>query len=49
VLETDAWTAALTQAPDRGRTLEGDEIDELLRAMADFVATSNVRVPGLLA
>src|SRR3954454_9684774 len=33
VLEMDVWTAALAQAPDRGRTLEGDEIDELLRAM----------------
>ncbi|HXR40927.1 MAG TPA: HD domain-containing phosphohydrolase, partial [Acidothermaceae bacterium] len=37
LLETDVWTSALAQAPDRGRTLEGDEIDELLRAIADFV------------
>jgi HD-GYP domain-containing protein (c-di-GMP phosphodiesterase class II) len=46
VLEMDAWTAALTQAPDRGRTLEGDEIDELLRAMADFVDLKCPCSPG---
>ena len=37
LLEIDVWTATLEQAPDRGRTLIGDEVDELLRAMADFV------------
>jgi HD-GYP domain-containing protein (c-di-GMP phosphodiesterase class II) len=37
LLEMDVWTAALEQAPDRDRILDGDEIDELLRAMADFV------------
>jgi HD-GYP domain-containing protein (c-di-GMP phosphodiesterase class II) len=37
LLEADVWTAALAQAPDRDRTLTGDEIDELLGAMADFV------------
>ncbi|HEY5858490.1 MAG TPA: HD domain-containing phosphohydrolase [Aldersonia sp.] len=37
LLEMDLWTAALAQAPDRDRTLDGDELDELLRAMADFV------------
>ena len=37
LLEMDVWTAALAQAPDRDRTLNGDELDELLRAMADFV------------
>ncbi len=37
LLEMDVWTAALAQAPDRDRTLTGDEIDELLGAMADFV------------
>ena len=37
LLEIDVWTEALAQAPDRDRTLHGDEIDELLGAMADFV------------
>jgi HD-GYP domain-containing protein (c-di-GMP phosphodiesterase class II) len=37
LLEMDVWTAALAQAPDRDRTLTGDQIDELLGAMADFV------------
>ena len=37
LLEMDVWTEALAQAPDRDRTLNGDELDELLRAMADFV------------
>lgn len=37
LLEMDVWTAALENAPDRGRTLTGDEVDELLGAMADFV------------
>jgi HD-GYP domain-containing protein (c-di-GMP phosphodiesterase class II) len=46
VLEMDVWTAALAQAPDRGRTLEGDEIDELLRAMADFVDLKCPCSPG---
>jgi HD-GYP domain-containing protein (c-di-GMP phosphodiesterase class II) len=46
VLEMDVWTAALAQAPDRGRTLDGDEIDELLRAMADFVDLKCPCSPG---
>ena len=37
LLETDVWTAALAQAPDRDRILDDDEIDELLRAIADFI------------
>ena len=37
LLEMDVWTEALAQAPDRDRTLNSDELDELLRAMADFV------------
>ena len=37
LLEMDLWTAALAQAPDRDRILDGNELDELLRAMADFV------------
>ena len=36
LLEIDVWTAALEQAPDRGRTLIGDEIDELLRGHGGF-------------
>ena len=46
VLEMDVWTAVLAQAPDRGRTLDGDEIDELLRAMADFVDLKCPCSPG---
>src|SRR5262249_18519211 len=46
VLEMDVWTAALAQAPDRGRTLEGEGIDELLRAMADFVDLKCPCSPG---
>jgi len=46
VLETDVWTAALAQAPDLDRTLDGDEIDELLRAMADFVDLKCPCSPG---
>ena len=46
LLETDVWTAALAQAPDRDRTLDGDEIDELLRAMADFVDLKCPCSPG---
>lgn len=37
LLEQDAWAAALARAPDRDRILDGDELDALLRAMADFV------------
>jgi HD-GYP domain-containing protein (c-di-GMP phosphodiesterase class II)/DNA-binding CsgD family transcriptional regulator len=37
LFEMDVWTASLAQAPDRDETLHGEEIDELLRAMADFV------------
>jgi HD-GYP domain-containing protein (c-di-GMP phosphodiesterase class II) len=46
LLEIDVWTATLEQAPDRGRTLVGDEIDELLRAMADFVDLKCPSSPG---
>jgi HD-GYP domain-containing protein (c-di-GMP phosphodiesterase class II) len=46
LLEIDVWTAALAQAPDRNRTLDGDEIDELLRAMADFVDLKSPSSPG---
>jgi HD-GYP domain-containing protein (c-di-GMP phosphodiesterase class II) len=46
LLEMDVWTAALAQAPDRDRTLVGDEIDELLRAMADFVDLKCPCSPG---
>ena len=46
LLEIDVWTAALAQAPDRDRTLIGDEIDELLRAMADFVDLKCPSSPG---
>jgi HD-GYP domain-containing protein (c-di-GMP phosphodiesterase class II) len=46
LLEIDVWTATLAQAPDRSRTLDGDEIDELLRAMADFVDLKCPNSPG---
>jgi len=46
VLEMDVWTAALAQAPDRDRTLDGDEVDELLRAIADFVDLKCPCSPG---
>ncbi|HUO39065.1 MAG TPA: HD domain-containing phosphohydrolase [Mycobacterium sp.] len=46
LLEMDVWTAALAQAPDRDRTLDGHEIDELLRAMADFVDLKCPCSPG---
>jgi HD-GYP domain-containing protein (c-di-GMP phosphodiesterase class II) len=46
LLEMDVWTAALAQAPDRDRILDGDEIDELLRAMADFVDLKCPCSPG---
>lgn len=46
LLEIDVWTAALAQAPDRDRTLDGEEIDELLRAMADFVDLKCPCSPG---
>lgn len=45
ILEQDAWSAALAQAPDRDRTLNNDGLDELLRAMADFV---DLKCPFLL-
>jgi HD-GYP domain-containing protein (c-di-GMP phosphodiesterase class II) len=37
LLDMDVWTASLAQAPDRDETLDGDELDEMLRAMGDFV------------
>ncbi|CAM4278711.1 Protease production enhancer protein [Mycobacterium basiliense] len=46
LLDIDVWTAALAQAPDRDRTLVGDEIDELLRAIADFVDLKCPCSPG---
>jgi HD-GYP domain-containing protein (c-di-GMP phosphodiesterase class II) len=46
LLEMDVWTAALAQAPDRDRILGDDEIDELLRAIADFVDLKCPCSPG---
>jgi HD-GYP domain-containing protein (c-di-GMP phosphodiesterase class II) len=46
LLEMDVWTAALAQAPDRDRILNDDEIDELLRAIADFVDLKCPCSPG---
>jgi HD-GYP domain-containing protein (c-di-GMP phosphodiesterase class II) len=46
LLEIDVWTAALAQAPDRHVILDVGEIDELLRAMADFVDLKCPRSPG---
>jgi HD-GYP domain-containing protein (c-di-GMP phosphodiesterase class II) len=46
LLEMDVWSAALAQAPDRDRTLDGAEVDELLRAMADFVDLKCPCSPG---
>jgi response regulator RpfG family c-di-GMP phosphodiesterase len=46
LLEIDVWTGALAQAPDRDRTLDGEEIDELLRAMAGFVDLKCPCSPG---
>ena len=46
LLDIDVWTASLAQAPDRGRTLVGDEIDDLLGAMADFVDLKCPSSPG---
>jgi HD-GYP domain-containing protein (c-di-GMP phosphodiesterase class II) len=46
LLEMDVWTAALAQAPDRDRTLDGDEVDELLRSIADFVDLKCPCSPG---
>ncbi len=46
LLEIDVWTAALALAPDRDRTLTGDEIDDLLKAMADFVDLKCPSSPG---
>jgi HD-GYP domain-containing protein (c-di-GMP phosphodiesterase class II) len=37
LLEMDVWAEALEHAPDRDRTLDDEEIDKLLGAMADFV------------
>lgn len=45
VLEQDAWSAALTQASDRDYILSRPELDEMLRAMADFV---DLKCPYLL-
>ncbi len=33
----DSWQAALREAPDRADRLDGPELDELLRALGDFV------------
>jgi HD-GYP domain-containing protein (c-di-GMP phosphodiesterase class II) len=46
LLEIDVWTAALAHAPDLHRTLDGDEVDELLRAVADFVDLKCPSSPG---
>lgn len=46
LFEMDVWTAALAQAPDRSRTLDDNEIDELLGAMADFVDLKCPVSPG---
>jgi HD-GYP domain-containing protein (c-di-GMP phosphodiesterase class II) len=46
LLEIDVWTAALDFAPDRDRILNRDEIDELLRAIADFVDLKCPSSPG---
>jgi HD-GYP domain-containing protein (c-di-GMP phosphodiesterase class II) len=46
LLEMDVWTAALAQAPDADRILDDDEIDELLRAIADFVDLKCPCSPG---
>ncbi|RDH79780.1 HD domain-containing protein [Mycolicibacterium moriokaense] len=46
LLEIDVWTAALEQAPDRSRKLTGGDVDELLRAMADFVDLKCPSSPG---
>ncbi|OMB93978.1 LuxR family transcriptional regulator [Mycobacterium sp. NS-7484] len=46
LLDVDVWTAALALAPDRDRILNQDEIDEFLRAMADFVDLKCPVSPG---
>jgi HD-GYP domain-containing protein (c-di-GMP phosphodiesterase class II) len=46
LLEMDVWAAALAQAPDRDRILDDGEIDELLRAIADFVDLKCPCSPG---
>jgi HD-GYP domain-containing protein (c-di-GMP phosphodiesterase class II) len=46
LLKIDVWTAALALAPDRDRILNEDEIDELLRAIADFVDLKCPSSPG---
>ncbi|WP_435278772.1 HD domain-containing phosphohydrolase [Rhodococcus yananensis] len=45
VLEQDAWSAALARAPDGNDVLSDPELDELLRAMGDFV---DLKCPFLL-
>ncbi|MFZ2528267.1 MAG: HD domain-containing phosphohydrolase [Rhodococcus sp. (in: high G+C Gram-positive bacteria)] len=37
VLEQDVWSAALAQTPDGNRIVRGPELDDMLRAMTDFV------------
>jgi len=46
LLEIDVWAAVLSQAPDRDRILDDAEIDELLRAIADFVDLKCPCSPG---
>ncbi|WP_241010943.1 HD domain-containing phosphohydrolase [Mycobacterium camsae] len=46
LLDIDVWAAALALAPDRDRIIGDDEIDELLRAMADFVDLKCPCSPG---
>jgi HD-GYP domain-containing protein (c-di-GMP phosphodiesterase class II) len=46
LLEIDVWAAVLSQAPDRDRILDDDEIDELLSAIADFVDLKCPCAPG---
>jgi HD-GYP domain-containing protein (c-di-GMP phosphodiesterase class II) len=46
LLEMDVWAAALAHAPDRDRILDDDEIDELLRAIGDFVDLKCPCSPG---
>ncbi|KMO84759.1 Transcriptional regulatory protein DegU [Mycolicibacterium chubuense] len=46
LLDIDVWTAALAQAPDRHRTLNADETDDMLRAVADFVDLKCPCSPG---
>ena len=46
LLEIEVWTAALAQAPDRDHIIGDEEINELLRAMADFVDLKCTCSPG---